>query len=214
MTQSKLHPPWPWFLLTALLGLVPVLNNMHPALFFPALPSWGVEVASVFAGIYCAMMGFLRGWGLLQQRAQARALVKAAIESRHPSDLDPNEVSNAGRFISRMVRHCEQDLREIRPDFTPDSLKRLQAYLPELLLEIGNEENALILVGVVGTYLGETLCRNSKWKWFFQADPAMNQFSYLSSVLRNPQEARLDPYAWAADLLTGRRKMHQLLKEA
>jgi hypothetical protein len=81
-----------------------------------------------------------------------------------------------------------------------------------LLTEIENEEDARIRLGVVGTYLGETYCRNGGWKWFFRPDPSLRQFSYLASVIRK-QGREIDPFAWAGDLMTGKRNIHEIMKE-
>jgi hypothetical protein len=211
MINSKLYPPWPWFMLTALMGLVPVLNNKYPQQFFPVLSPWWVEVLSVFAGVFFATVAFKRGWTILEHRSRARVLVKQTVEIRNWTvSRDSNEVGNASRYISRLVRNSDEDLKEIRPDFTLASLKRLQAYIPVLLMEIETLKDAQIRVGVVGTYLGETFCRNLKWKWFFQTDPAMDQFGFLCSVLQSPEEDDLDPYQLAADLLVGMRKVGDL----
>jgi hypothetical protein len=204
--NTKLHSPIPFFLLTALLGLVPVLNNKYPAYFFSALSPWLVEVLSVALGAAAAFGGFSRGWEILKRRSWARELVRQTAVERHAAqNLDANDVNNAGRLISRLVRNADEDLLEIKPDFSEASLKRLRRVLPALLDEIKTAEDARIRVGVVGTYLGETACRNRQWQWFFKSDPALRQFSYLASVLRRA-EGELDPFAWAADLMTGQRK--------
>lgn len=214
MTGTKLHSPVPYFLLTALMGLVPVLNNKYPAQFFPAFSPWLVEVVSVFVGITFAFWGFSRGWEILQRRSWARELVRQAIGKRQAEPkAEENEISNAGRLISRLVRNVDEDLMEIMPDFTGNSLKRLQGVFPLLLDEIRNEEDALIRLGVVGTYLGETACRNFQWQWFFQTDPALRQFNYLASTLRKTGK-ELDPYAWAGELLVGKKKVEAFLRDA
>lgn len=212
MTNTKLHSPWPWFLLAAFLGLVPVLNNKYPSQFFPALPPGLVEVLSVLAGVYCATEAFRRGWSILQRRAAARTLVLEAVRERKtPEKPDPNDAPNSNRLISRLVRNAEADLSEIGPDFSMESLRRLGKYLRPLLEEVGNEEDARVRLGVVGTYLGETLCRNRGWQWFFKADPALNQFSFLTSVLQK-EGKETDPYLWAGELLTGQKTVGDLLK--
>ncbi len=213
MQTAKLHSPVPYFLLTALMGLVPVLNNKYPASFFPALSPGLVELLSVALGVFAAVMGFMRLWNRLVQRDKARRLIRKAVENRHiPEKPDPNDVINAGRIISRLVRNADEDLREIVPDFTPVSLKRLQDYLPVLMTEIDREEEARIRMGVAGVYLGETLCRNNGWKWFFKSDPALKQFSYLISVLRKGDK-EIDPFHWAAGAMTGQRRLTDILKK-
>jgi hypothetical protein len=211
LTNPRLHSPSPYFLLVALLGLVPVLNNKYPAFFFPSLSPWWVEVVSSFTGIAAATVGFTRVWALVQKKAGAKAHIQVAIQARQITvDPSQNDVASAGRFISRLIRNADEDLKEIRPDFSMSSLDRLNRFLPVLLLEIGEEEDARVRLGVVGSYLGEVACRNRQWQWFFKADPALKQFSYLASVIRRG-EMELDPFAWAADLLEGKSKTRDWL---
>jgi hypothetical protein len=193
-----------------------VLNNNYPASFFSAVSPWWVEVVSVFGGVFVVAMGLSRTWAILNYRARSKSLVLETVEKRHVVEKPvENDVVNAGRIVSRLVRNADKDLTEINPDFTLDSLKRLQNYLSELMAEIDNEEDARIRLGVVGVYLGETLCRNLGWQWFFRADPSLTQFSYLASVLRR-QGKEMDPFAQAADLMTvmtGKRRINEILKE-
>jgi hypothetical protein len=213
LTGAKLHSPIPHFLATALMGLVPVLNNQYPAQFFPALSPWGVEVVSVFLGVVFAFWGFNRGWLILQRRALARELIRQAVASRHADPIaDVNEVNNAGRLITRLVRNTDGDLAEIKPDFSTPSLKRLQRYLPVILEEIETEEGARIRLGVIGVYLGETACRNNGWQWFFQTDTSLRQFGYLASIIRKANQER-DVFGWAGDLLAGKKKIGDWLEE-
>ena len=213
MTSTRIHSPTPYFILTALLGLVPVLNHKYPATFFPAVSPWWVEVVSVFGGVCAVVMGFSRGWAILNYRARSKNLILEAVENRHAVEKpEENDVVNAGRIVSRLVRNADKDLTEIKPDFTLDSLRRLQNYVSELMAEIDNEEDARIRLGVVGIYLGETLCRNLGWQWFFRADPSLNQFSYLASILRK-QGKEIDPFAMASDLMMGKRKVIEILKQ-
>ncbi len=214
MTNERRPSPWPYFFITGLLALVPVLNNQYPAAFFPALsPDW-IEVLSVFLGVAASVLGFSRFWAILRQRTYSRKLIQEAVENRHPAEKpDPNDVVAAGRYITRLTRHAEEDLKEIHPDFTLESLKRLERYLPQLMEEVEDGESAVIRLGIVGTYLGETLCRNRGYQWFFAPDPSLKQFVYLVSVLRKGDKT-FDPFAAAADCLTGRVKMAQVLKDA
>src|SRR5258708_7098200 len=185
LTNTRLHSPWPYFLLTALLALVPVLNNKYPTLFFPVLSPFWVEVFSVFGGVFTATLAFIRGWARLQKRARAKILVREVGQNRKPTDsLSENDAAHSGRLISRLVRNADEDLLEIRPDFSTSSLSRLYRYLPALMDEIENEEDARIRLGVVGTYLGETACRLFHWQWFFKAVTTLLQFGYLASFVR------------------------------
>ncbi len=213
MKTGKLHSSWPYFLLVALFGLVPVLNNKFPSQTFPGASPWWVEVASTFAGVAAATMGFLRLWARLEKLARAKVLVLEAAGSRRAVEkpLD-NDVASAGRVVSRLVRNVEEDLREIGPDFSKDSVRRLDRFLPKLLEEIGGKEDALIRVGVAGVYLGETACRNNQWEWHFKSDPDLRQFSYLASSIQK-QGRNLDPFGWAAELMTGKAKITELIRE-
>ncbi|HJT24807.1 MAG TPA: hypothetical protein VJ873_09535 [bacterium] len=204
---KKTYSPIPYFLLTALLGLVPVLNNKYPTRFFPAIDPGLVELLSVGLGVLAAFLGLSRVWDILVRRSLARELVREAAANRQAAqNPEMNDVNNAGRLVSRLVRNADEDLLEIRPDFSLGSLNRLQHYLPALLDEIGKEEDARIRLGIVGTYLGETACRNLGWQWFFKADPSLRQFSYLVSAIRKGDK-ELDPYLWAGELLKGKSKI-------
>jgi hypothetical protein len=213
LKTTKLHSSTPYFFLVGLLGIIPVLNNKYPARFFPGFSPWGVEVLSTCAGVVAAVLGFMRLWGRLEKGARAKALVLEAVGSRRPADhpLD-NDLATVGRFISRMVRNVDEDLREISPDFSENSLWRLERFLPKLLEEIESREDALIRLGVAGVYLGEAACRNFQWQWHFKSDPALRQFGYLASILQRRGQ-NLDPYAWAADLMAGKGKMAEFIKQ-
>lgn len=210
--HRKLHSPIPYFLLTALLGLVPVLNNKYPTRFFPALSPDLVSVLCVVLGVAAAYLGFSRGWDRLQHQARARKLLRQAAEQRDgQASADENDVSAAGRFISRLVRNADEDLSEIKPDFSEHSLRRLDRYLPALLGEIENEEDARIRLGIVGVYLGETACRNYHWQWHFKADPALGRFGYLVSALRR-EGKETDPFFLAAEWMLGNLNLKELLE--
>lgn len=149
-------------------------------------------------------MGFSRGWDILKRRSAARVLIRKAAEKRCAEPkADDNDINSAGRLIARLVRNADEDLMEIKPDFSIASLRRLQRFLPVLLDEIENEEDALIRVGVVGTYLGEVACRNFQWQWKFKADPALKQFSYIVSAVQKGGH-EVDPYTMASDWMLGK----------
>jgi hypothetical protein len=213
LKTRKLHSSLPYFFLVGLLAIIPVLNNKYPARFFPGFSPWGVEALSTFAGVVAATLGFMRLWARLEKGARAKALVLEAAASRHAADhpLD-NDLATAGRFISRLVRNVDEDLREIGPDFSENSLQRLERFFPKLLREIESREDAFIRLGVAGVYLGEVACRNFQWQWHFKNDTALHQFGYLASLLQR-QGKNLDPYAWAADLMAGKGKMAEFIKE-
>jgi len=212
LTNTKLHSPWPYLSLTALMGLIPVLNNKYPAAFFPAAPGGLVDLVCVLLGVLAAFLGFSRLWNRLQHGAIAKALLTGVIAKRQALEkADESEASQSGRIVSRLVRNVDEDLKEIKPDFTWDSLKRLQGVFGLLLEEIEDEQDALIRLGVVGTYLGETACRNEGWQWFFKTDPTLRQFSYLASVLRKDRR-EADPYLLAAQWLTGQKGLSEIKK--
>jgi hypothetical protein len=201
LKKKPLYSPTPFFALTALFSLVPVLNNKYPGAFFPAVGSDWVEIVSTLAGVYGAFLGMNRLWTILQVRAAARVWVKQLNITRLQGiSQDENNVVNAGRSISRLVRNADSDLREIYPDFTWNSLKRLQGYLPTLLLEIQSEESAAIRLGIVGTYVGETLCRTQGWQWGFRSNPDLKQFAFLPSMVQKNGK-QIDPFNLAAQAM-------------
>lgn len=210
---AKTYSPAPFFLLCAIFGGTGFLNGRYPGFFFPAVPLGWVWGISVLGGLLCGGEA-LRRWAVrLKRLANARALVRKVGEERRPPEGGlESEAANAGRLISRLTRNAEEDLREIGPDFSVASLRRLYRYLPDLLFEIGNEEEARIRLGIVGTYVGETACRNFKWRWFFKADPALRQFNYMVSVIQR-QGRETDPYALAQGLMAAGRNIGGVLKE-
>jgi len=214
MTVEKTQSPYPFLLLVFLFLLTAVLHQQYPAFFFPAVSAgalWGMGLTGtlVFGLVAVKRLGAITG-----QRKRALALIVRAVEDRQAVvQPDENDVINAGRYIARLVRNADEDLREIGADFSLASLPRLSRYLPHLLDEVGREEDAKIRLGVAGTYIGETLCRCSGWEWFYRADPRLKQFEYLTSILRRKGKT-LDPYQWAGDLFARRHSIGALLKEA
>ena len=194
MKTKPLYSPTPYFCLAALFSLIPVLNNKYLGAFFPAVGSDWVELASTLAGVYAAFLGMSRLWAKLQVKAAARQWLKQVNQTRLQGiSQDENDVVNAGRSISRLVRNVDKDLEEIRPDFSLDSLKRLQDYLPQLLIEVEDEESASIALGIVGAYIGETLCRTQGWQWFFKSNPSLKQFTFLPSVVQKDGK-QIEPF--------------------
>ena len=213
MANTKLNSPWPFFFLSALCALVPVLNNKYPASFFPAVPPFAVEVIMTIGGVYAIVIAMGRWWTILQRKTFAKKLVVEVVADRKsPEDPDENDVITAGRFITRLVRNADEDLKEIKPDFTLESLGRLQRYLPQLLSEVEDEQSARITLGIVGVYLGETLCRNRQWQWFFRPAPDLKQFTYLASEIRK-EGKNFDPFAFSASVLIGESSIAEVLKE-
>lgn len=213
MTKTKPHSPWPFFLLSALCALVPVLNNKYPASFFPVIPPFAIEVVMTIGGIYGIVIALSRWWILLQRKTFAQKLIMEVTDQRQsPEKPDENDVVSAGRYISRLVRNADEDLKEIKPDFTLESLGRLQRYLPQLLSEVEDEQSARITLGIVGVYLGETLCRNRQWQWFFRPAPDLKQFIYLASEIRK-EGKNFDPFAFSASVLIGECSIAEVLKE-
>src|SRR5258708_4207986 len=211
--RVKVHSPWPYFLLASFFALVPVLNNKYPASFFPAIPAFGIEVVMTLGGVCAFVIGLGHWWAILQRTVLAKRLVLEAVENRNsPEDPDENDVITAGRYITRLVRNVDEDLKEIKPDFTMESLGRLQSYLPQLLSEVEDEQSARILLGIVGVYLGETLCRNDHWQWFFKPATDLKQFVYLASVIHK-EGKKVDPFALSAKVLTGENSISNVLKD-
>jgi hypothetical protein len=214
MDSEKLKKVLPWGVLSFLSILCVVSHWVCPRLFFPVFEGrWvlnlGIGSMAVFAGLT-----FQRNRALNRRRRNAADLIRSLADKRQVLESPPeNDVILAGRVVSRLVRNADEDLREIDVDFSMASLVRLDRYLPLLLDEIETEEDAFIRLGVVGTYLGETLCRQLGWNWFFKPDPSLRQFSYLSSVIRRG-EKELDPFGWAADLFERRRKVDELMERA
>lgn len=214
MDSGKLRRVGPVVALSVLCAIAGLLRGAEPDFFFPAwrlgwVWAWGLAGAVVFA-----VWAFRRNHQLNRRREKALGLVLAVLEKRraleNPSE---NEIILAGRVVSRLTRNADEDLREIGADFSQASLGRLERYLPLLLDEVEIEEDAMIRLGVVGTYLGETFCRTGGWSWYFKPDPSLRQFSYLSSVIRRGGR-EWDPYVGAADLFGRRRKAAELRDEA
>lgn len=198
MKTKILYSAKPYFVLAALFSLVPVLNNKYPLLFFPDMPEGWVTLITTGAGIYAAFKGLSCAWAVMQVRAEAKAWILQAVQSRKAvENPDPNDVINAGRSVTRLVRNADEDLREIKPDFSLESLTRLERYLPELLMEVESEEKAKIRLGIVGVYIGETFCRSKGWEWFFKPDTALKQFIFLPSEIRKNGKV-IDPFEIAS----------------
>ena len=214
MIPAKLHSSKPWFFLTGLLALVPVLNNKYPAFFFPAIQPGIIELITVFGGALAAAMGFTRAWAIAQRRARARSLLEAVVQGiRADEKVEENDLGQSGRLITRLVRNVEVDLAEMKPDLTLGSLNRLKGIIPDLLNEITTEEAARIRLGIVGVYMGETLCREKGWQWDFRAQPSQRQFTYMASQLTR-KGRNLDIFRWAGKLMMGQADWKSLVREA
>jgi hypothetical protein len=214
MDSKKIKTILPWTALSFLFVLAVLSHGVCPRFFFPAFDGrWVLSLGTLGMAAFGAL-AFQKNHGLNRRRRAASRLIRSLAEKRSPlEDPSENDVILAGRVVSRLPRNADEDLREIDPDFSLASLDRLVRYLPLLLDEVESEEDALIRWGVVGTYMGETLCRQTGWNWFFKPDPALRQFSFLSSVLRRGPGRELDPYAWAVDLFDHRRGLNGLLDE-
>lgn len=211
MKNKILYSSKPYFVLAALFSLIPVLNNKYPALFFPVVPDGWVTILATGGGIYVVFKGLSYIWAVMQARAEAKAWISQVIESRKViENPDPNDVINAGRSVTRLVRNVDEDLREIGPDFSWESLKRLERYLPELLMEVDDEENAKIRLGIVGVYIGETLCRSKGWEWFFKPDTSLKQFIFLPSEIRKNGKV-IDPFETASKAFAEKIPLTRLL---
>jgi hypothetical protein len=211
LKNKILYSSKPYFVLAALFSLIPVLNNKYPALFFPVVPDGWVTILATGGGIYVVFKGLSYIWAVMQARAEAKAWISQVIESRKViENPDPNDVINAGRSVTRLVRNVDEDLREIGPDFSWESLKRLERYLPELLMEVDDEENAKIRLGIVGVYIGETLCRSKGWEWFFKPDTSLKQFIFLPSEIRKNGKV-IDPFETASKAFAEKIPLTRLL---
>lgn len=211
--NKKLHSARPWFFLTALLALAPVLHNKYPNSFFPAIPSGVVDLMAVFGGAWVAAVGFARAWALAQRRSRAKTLLESVAKDMTADEkAGENDLGQSGRLITRLVRNTEVDLAEMKPDLSLGSLSRLKAVVPALLDEIGNEEDARIRLGILGVYIGETLCRTKGWQWDFKARPSLRQFTYQASRLVK-DGTTLDVFQKASELMTGRLSWGAFLKE-
>ncbi|HET9870137.1 MAG TPA: hypothetical protein VFR02_06565 [bacterium] len=215
MDGERLRAVAPFAALSLWWALGPVARVLEPGWFFPAWSAaavWGTGAAGALGFGWLAWRNQAR---LAGRRRKAASLLRALAARRRPAaDPGENDVILAGRVVSRLVRNADEDLREIGPDFSPASLDRLRRYLPQLLDEVGTEEEGWIRLGVVGTYLGETLCRGGRWRWFFRPDPTLRQFSYTPSLLRRDDGRELDPYGWAAELFGGGKGLEEFWKEA
>jgi hypothetical protein len=206
-----LYSPKPYFVLAALFSLIPVLNNKYPNSFFPLVSAGWIEIITTLAGVYAAFKALGYWWAILQFRSEAKAWILQVVQNRQvPETSDHNDVVNAGRYITRLVRNVDEDLREIKPDFTLDSLNRLGCYLPELLMEVDDEESGRIRLGIVGVYIGETLCRAKGWEWFFKSDPSLKQFSFLPSVIHKNGKT-IDPFEIASKAFSEKKSLMALL---
>ncbi len=214
MDSQKAKAILPWASLSFLFILAVFSHGVCPEFFFPAFDGRSILILGALGVAVFGALAFQKNAGINRRRREASRLIQALRGKRAPlGEPTENEVILAGRVVSRLTRNADEDLREINPDFSLASLHRLIRYLPLLLDEVECEEDALIRWGVVGTYLGETLCRQAGWNWFFKPDPALRQFSFLSSVLQRGPGRELDPYAWAADLFDRRRGLAGLLDE-
>jgi hypothetical protein len=214
MDSQKTKSVLPWGILSFLFALAVLSHGICPRFFFPAFDGDWVLRLGALGLVAFGTLAFRKNQVINRRRHEASRLIRSLAEKRSPQEAPTeNDVILAGRVVSRLTRNADEDLREIDPDFSLASLERLVRYLPLLLDEVRSEEDALIRWGVVGTYMGETLCRQTGWNWFFKPDPALRQFSFLSSVLRRGPGRELDPYAWAVDLFDHRRELSGLLEE-
>ncbi len=199
-----------YFTLALLFALTAFLNEFYRPFFFPGLPKEWVWCLCFLGTVVFAIFGW-NGWNRFRGRRQkAVGLILEAVQARNASAKTvDNDLANAERTISRLIANREEDLTEIGPDLTLESLGRLAAYLPTLLAEVENELDARIRLGIVGVYLGETLCRNKNWRWLFKADPNLRQFNYLVSSLER-EGRKMDPFMWAGDLFAGRKDIRSL----
>jgi hypothetical protein len=212
--NRKLFPlPAAYYFLSVLCLAAPAGQKLFPSMVFPAFAPPVVSLAGMVSALGFALRGLTLGRAMFRKRREARSLVRKALQERNPSGyLTGPAADGAGRTLSRVLRNADEDLREINPDFSLESLFRLVGLLPLLLDEIRNEKEAKIRLGVVGAYLGETAGRLWGWQWKFQSDPALRQFEFLASVLEQGED-RVDPFELAGELFEGNLKPRVLVEK-
>jgi hypothetical protein len=199
-----------WFLL---LGIA---NQARPYVFFFGIaPVWIWGIAILGFGIF----GFIGARSIYvshSQHVQALNLVERTLKDRQsdPHIFD-EEKSKIERSISRLSRNMEANLFEIHPDFSLRSIDRLKKVIPAFLNEIQTEFDAKIRIGILGVYIGETLCRNLKLRWKFQSDSQDAVFPFLSSIIGSETDP-CDPFQLARiflmDFKEGRKQVKDYLK--
>ncbi len=183
----------------------------YPALFFPAFANWAVDLFFVLLGGCACFRILARTRAASRDRRRALEWMNQALLKRDEVNAKEGPAAaTAERTLCRLISNSDMDLREIRPDYSEESLLRLQAFMPELLEEINSGTDAMIRLGVAGSYLGETACRNWGWKWKFRSEPSLKQFEYLVSSLDRAGE-QVDPFRLALNLFTGLSKARGII---
>lgn len=162
-----------------------LLNTVWPELFFSKVSvPWVWGVAGIGSLILISLASCLRRLREARRRA-GRANIEAA-ERHRPAVENPGPQQRAAsaKLLERLIGHAGEDLKEIRPDFTLASLRRLEKSLPALLEESADPLDARILLGIVGVYLGETLRAAYKGEWRLGAAPSLGRFTYQACRLR------------------------------
>jgi hypothetical protein len=212
LTGKAFSSPTPYLILAGICLAAPVGNRFFPAFFYPVFAPWGVALVGGLAAIAASARAWFLYRAIGKRRKNAMVLMKKILQGRDSKTfLSGSSADRAGRTLGRVLRNTDEDLREMRPDFTVASLERLSGFLPELLDEIKSETDAAIRLGIVGAYLGETACRLWGWQWNFRADPSLRQFDYLASALER-KGARMDPFELAGELFSGTLKPKELIQ--
>lgn len=213
MNRNAIPSPIPYIALAGVCAGALAGSQFFPDFFFPAFGSWVIGLFWDLAALGAAW----RAWGLYQAlwkgRAEAIARIEFLLRNRNSQKIQMgSSADTAGRTLSRVIRNADEDLKEINPDFTLDSLIRLSGFLPNLLDEIQSETDAKIRLGVVGAYLGETACRLWGWQWKFQSETSLRQFEYLVSILEKGKD-RVDPFELAGELFSNKLKSGDLIQK-
>lgn len=212
MTGKASSSPTPYLILAGICLAAPVGNRFFPDFFYPAFAPWGLALVGGLVGIAAISRAWFLYRGIRKKRMGAIVIMKKILQDRDSKTLLIGSFADrAGRTLGRVVRNADEDLREMRPDFTAASLGRLSGFLPELLDETKTETDAAIRLGIVGAYLGETACRLWGWQWNFRADTQLRQFEYLASVLER-KGVLVDPFGLAEKLFSGTLNSKELIQ--
>jgi hypothetical protein len=212
--SARANPsPTPYLALAGVCLAALAGTQFFPSVFFPGLPLWVSGLIWDLAALACATRVWFLDKETGKRRSAAMLLLELSIRDRDSqSCLTGPSADTAQRTLGRVIRNADEDLREINPDFTAASLRRLSGFLPRLLDEIQTETDAKIRLGVVGAYLGETACRLWDWQWNFRSDPALKQFNYLASTLER-KGAQADPFGLALEFFSCRLKPKDLIQK-
>lgn len=190
-----------------------LLNTLWPDLFFSkASVPWVWAGAGTGSLILTTLASHLRRLRQAQRKA-GRENIETAEQNR-PAVENPTREQRAAsaKLLERLIAHAGEDLKEIRPDFTLASLRRLEKNLPVLLEESADPLDARILLGIVGVYLGETLRAAYKGEWILGAAPSLGRFTYQACRLRFSKK-EWDPFFAARRWFANEVRWRDLVEE-